>query len=285
MPLDSATGTASAPADNAASAPVVGGGNPDHISIPRSQYDTLVREHGSLKAAEPFRSWGQKLGINDPNKFKDWEPIHQVITDRRMTHAEAAALLRGQPAAQPAAGEGGDKPLTRGELDQAIAKLQKDHDGQFSKVSAMGDHKLSAKQQDALRTKILTEVLGEKPNDAEKAMFDLATDGWFEKNRRLYPDGHPLAGEEYMPHDEQSLAPLGAMLKGYRARAEAESAVSTADSVLAGRGKTQSAAGATAATSTSPTSGTKAGRPGAFDREAAQADSDKKSAARYRSPI
>lgn len=260
MALDAQTGTASAPADTtAASAPAAG--NPDTITLPRSQYETILREHGSLKAAEPFRSWGQKLGINDPNKFKDWEPIHQAITERRMTHAEAAALLRGQQATQAHGDDGGDKPLTRAELTAATDKLQTGYRGELARVSAMGDHKLSLKQQDTMRTKILTDVLGEKPTQAEKDMFELATEGWFNKNQRFYPEGHPLAADEYQPHDEKSLAPLGEMLKGFRARAEAEGAVQLGEATIAGRGKTPSAAGATPASGKPEQSG-QSSRPG-----------------------
>lgn len=237
----------SAPAASVPGAPaqaqVPASGQPDSISIPRSEYDDLTRSKASFAGAKPFMDSAYKIGIRDPKQFDEWGNLNSVLSKRGMTPAQVAKLFSDEGAA-PQGGEGGEKPLSRSELDQAIAKLTKDHDGRFAKVSAIGDHKLAAKAQDALRTSILTSVLGEKPTEAEKAMFDLATDGWFNKNQRLYPDGHPLSGEEYMPHDEKSLEPLGKMLKDWRTNLAAANAIRTGDAANAGRGRTPSAAGA-----------------------------------------
>lgn len=235
-----------APAPGSNPAPAPNGGQPDSITLSRKEYDELSRSRSNFDGARPYMEGAQKIGIRDPKQFDEYGQLAGVLTKRGMTAAQVAKLLSDEGGADPAAG-GDDKPLSRSELDAAIQKLQKDFDGKTAKVGVMGDHKSAKASQEAIRTKILTSILGEKPNEAEKAMFELATEGWFEKNRRFYPDGHPLQSEEFMPHDEASMEPLGKVLKDWRTNLAAANAVRAGDAVNAGRGRsTPSAAGASA---------------------------------------
>lgn len=198
------------------------------------------RNLSRLNGYQQYQTAGAKYGFKTP---KDFERLSFLQT-KGITLDQLAAAFANDDAATAGQPDGdafdpvrfkkelGGEFVSKSEIEKLMAKQ-----------SAMADHKVARARESDMVSKALSELLGEKPSDFEKAaMAALLKE---KMGGRLYPEGHPLYEDDFAPHDEQSIKPILDELRKIRAESAGAEVARIGQAAVAGK-KTPTPAGSSA---------------------------------------
>lgn len=220
------TGTGTAP-----TTPATGQGQPaptqpsDSISIPRSEYETYVRNNERLKGADTFYKKANAFGFKSTEDFDAFKPKYDTLTaleKRGFTHDKLGRMFSEEAEA--------DLAGTQHQPSFDPAKFKDELRSEWRKETAMSEYDNLTKAESKYVDDALREILGdEKVDDFNKSAYKMAVERWLDQNRELYPKDHPLASERLQPFGEANAKKAVEHFKKLRADAAGSSMKNKAD--------------------------------------------------------
>lgn len=202
--------------------------------IPKDELNRLRSYEQQFRGSKPLVDAALSSGFKSPDDFGNVRTMRERVDrygklldtlDKRKVNQDALlGLLDG-------GGDDFDEDSPKGGFSQEdIEKLLDERDKKRSRQEAESKHSEMSAREAKLARELANEILG----DSSLSEFDkkLIADGLALRafqNRKPYGDDHPLGGDYYAPHDEDSLKSLVAQLKDERQKALGEALAKKGD--------------------------------------------------------
>ena len=251
-------GTAAAPQNPANSGtgpanPSGGANASDNFSIPRSEYDRLVRHGEQVKGFQPFYEKAKAFGISRAEDFDKYDPYFKTIQEleKRGVKPDMLSRMYSQDA---------EDDLGGGKQSQQIdpTKLREELMGEVRKEMAGKEwEQLTAREKDYVE-QALKEFYGDETvDDWSKYQMKMAFERHLDANREFYPKDHPLYNDRLKPYGESEAKKAVEHFKAEKARFAGEAMKAKADAVNKAKPKVSTPAGSSPSQGPAKNEGTK----------------------------